>query len=86
MAKDAASVPPRASPLASFAATGLPMSLPAAVSSTTILLVVAEANSGATFATGAFMIFGASSMGLTMMVTMIEEEAAKESSAVSVTM
>ena len=58
------------SPLASVAATGLPMSSPAAVFSATVLLVVAEANSGATFASGVLMISGASSTLVTVMVTL----------------
>ena len=63
------------------------MSSPAAVFSATVLLVVAEANSGATFASGALMISGASSTSVTMMVTMmVSLSSPKESSAMTVTM
>ena len=62
------------------------MSLPATVFSATVLLVVAEANSGATFASGALMISGSSSTSVTMMVTMMVSLSPKESSALTVTM
>ena len=75
------------SPLASRAATRVRRCpSPAAVFSATVLLVVAEANSGATFASGALMISGSSSTSVTVIVTMMEALSPKESSAMTVTM
>ena len=54
--------------------------------SATVLLVVAEANSGATFASGALMISGASSTLVTLMVTLMEADVPNGSVAVTVTM
>ena len=61
------------------------MSMPAAVFSATVLLVVAEANSGATFASGALMISGASSTLVTMIVTVMVASSPDGSVAVTVT-
>ena len=58
----------------------MPMFSPAAVFSATILAAVAEGNSGATFPTVVtFLISGASSTSVTIMVTAMEALSPKES-------
>ena len=62
------------------------MSSPAEVSSGTLRMAVAPGNVGARFVEVPCTITGASSTGVTSMVTSMEAEAPKESSAMTVTM
>ena len=63
------------------------MSMPTAVFSATLLMPVSVAgNSGAWFIRAPFVIVGTSSTSVTVIVTMMEALAPKESSAMTVTM